>query len=121
MHFDAVDDDFDVVCLVAVHHHTELYLTHFAIHTHTGESRLADVLKQFAVMAFAATDSRGKNVDALAVKFLENQVGDLFFGVAHHLFARVVGIGLTNSGIEKAQEVVYFGDGAHRRARVFVH
>ena len=121
MHFDAVNDNFNVVCLVAVHHHAKLNLSHFTIDAYTGEACLTDMLKQLPIMTFSATDSWSQNIDAFAIELVQNQVSDLIFGVAHHLLSRVIGIGLADSGVEQAQEVIDFGDGAHRRARVFVH
>ena len=121
MDFNAVHHDFDVVGLVAVHHHAELQLAHFAVDAHTGEARLTDVFEQFAVVTFSGSDRRCQNIDASTVKFLENQVGDLFLGVTHHRLAGVIGVGCGDAGVEQAKEVVNLGDGAYRGARVFVH
>ena len=121
MHLDAVNHDLDVVGLVAVHHHAELDLAQFSIHAHAGEACLTDVFEQLAVVTFAATDGGGQDVDTLAIKLLEDEVGDLLFGVAHHALAGVVGIGLADAGVEQAQEVVDLGDGAHGGTRVLVH
>ena len=101
MHFDAVDDDLDVVCLVAVHHHAKLNLAHHAIDANAGEACLTDVFEQLAVMTLTAAYGRCKNVDAFAVKLLEDQVGNLLFGVAYHALARVVGVGLADAGVEQ--------------------
>ena len=121
MYLDAVHHDFDVVGLVAVHHHAELQLAHLAVDAHTGEARLTDVFEQLAIMTFSGSDRRCQNIDASTVKLLENQVGDLLLGVTYHRLAGVVGVGRADAGIEKAQEVVNLGDGAHCGARVFIH
>ena len=121
VYLDAVHHDFDGVGLVAVEHHAKLDFAHLAIDADARKSRLTDMLKQLAVVTLAATDGRSEDVDALAFEAFHNQVGDLFFGVAHHFFARIVGIGLADAGVEQSQEVVYLRDGAHGGARVFVH
>ena len=121
MHFDAVDDNLDVMSLVAVHHHAEFELSNHTIDANTGEASLAYVFKQFAVMTLAAADCGCQDVDALAVKFFKYQVGDLLFCVSHHFLARIVGIGFADAGIEQAQEIVNLGDGAHGGTRVLVH
>ena len=119
MDFNSVDDNFDIVGFVAVHHHAEFDFAHYAVDTHSGEACLADMFEQLAVMTFSATDGRCQNVDAFATKLVQNQIGDLLLGVSHHFFSCVVGIGLANTGIEQTQKVVNFCDGAHSRARVF--
>ncbi len=102
MHLDAVDDNLYVVGLIAVEHHAELNLAHLSIDAHTGEARLADMLKQLPIMSLAPSDCRGKYVDALVSKVFEDEVGNLLLGVAHHTLARIVGIGLTDAGVEQA-------------------
>ena len=121
MDFNAVHHDFNVVSLVAVHHHPKLDFAHHTIHTNTGEACLTNVFEQFAVVAFSGSDRWRQNDDAPTVKFFEDQVGDLLLGVTHHAFARIVGIGLAYSCVEQAQEVVDLSDGAHCGAWVFVH
>lgn len=55
-HFDAVNDDFNVVGLIAVEHHAIFQFAQLAVNTDFGESGLADVVEQFAIMAFAPAD-----------------------------------------------------------------
>lgn len=45
----------------------------------------------------------------------------MLFGVAYHLFARVVGIGFADACIKQTKEVVNLGDGANGGTRVLVH
>ena len=119
-HFDAIDDDLNIMGLVTVEHHAELDLAHLSIDAHTGKPRLADMLKQLTVVAFSPSDRRRQDIDATPHVVVHDEVSDLLLGVAHHLLTRVVGIGFADAGIEQTQEVVDLGDGAHGGARVLV-
>ena len=69
-------------------------------------------------MALTVVDQRREDIDALACIVVQDDVGDLFVGVMHHLLACVVRVGYAGAGKQKSQIIIHFRDSSHRRARV---
>ena len=120
LYAELVDDHFDVVIFVAVEAHTVFHGSEFAIDAHIEESLFANALKEFLVVAFALFDKGSEEID-LAVGIVgQDALEDLLLGVFHHLLSADIGVGIARTGIKQAEEVVDFGDGADRGARIFV-
>ena len=120
LYAELVDDHFDVVIFVAVEAHTVFHGSEFAIDAHIEESLFANALKEFLVVAFALFDQGRKEID-LAVGIVgQDTLEDLLLGVLHHFLPADVGVGIARTGIKQAEEVVDFGDGADRGARIFI-
>ncbi len=70
-------------------------------------------------MTFSPFHHGRQQIAGFAVVFVENEVDYLVVAVFHHFFARNVRIGFASASVEQTQKIVYFGDGANRRARIF--
>ena len=88
------------------------------VHPDLGVTTTAKLVEEFTVMTLSSTHKRSKQVALLTFVAFHDEVYDLLVGVAHHLLASRRGICPRSPGIEKAQEVEYFSDGADRGARV---
>ena len=115
---EAVDYQFNVVHLVAVHLHLVGNLFNLAIHAHFQESLLGHLLEQFAVVALAALHQGCENHNVAAAVFRGDDFQDFLFAVLHHGLAADSTVSLADAGIEQTQQVVGVGQGAHRGARV---
>jgi len=118
LHHEPVNHDFDVVNLVTVHLHLGHDVEQFAVHAHFGEAKFGNLLKIFAVVALAALYHGRQHHQLLAVEVLQDVVDNLVVALPNHLLARGVAEGFGRAGVEQAQEIVNFRDGAHRGARV---
>ena len=119
-HGEVIDRQLDIVDFVTIDLHAHDKGFHRAIDTHAGESLLADVLEQFAIMTLAPLHHRSEQRDGMTLVTLQNQVYELLFGIVDHLLLRVVGVGVGHAGVEQAQEVINLRDRAHRGTRVLV-
>ncbi|MNS58124.1 hypothetical protein D3C72_910320 [compost metagenome] len=63
IYFQAIYNQFDVVDLITVNLHFRLQIYNHAIHTYLQVSLLLQLLKQFAVMPFTATNNRCEQHD----------------------------------------------------------
>ena len=97
---EAVDDQLDVVYLVAVHLHVVGQLAHLAVDADFEETLLGHLCEEFAVVAFAAFDQRGQDHDVVAAEFRADNVDDFLLAVFHHGFAGGQGVGLADACVE---------------------
>ena len=77
-------------------------------------------LKKLSVMSLAATDDRCQNQDFMTGIVVLNHLEQPLLGVFHHRLACVVAVGLSCTGKEQAQEIVYLGGGTNGGTRVLV-
>ena len=89
-----------------------------AVDPDPGEALLGQVVEQGAVLALAAPDHRGQDLEAGPLGQLEHPVDDLLGGLAGHGPPAGRAVGMADAGVEEAQVVVDLGDRPHRRARV---
>ena len=120
VHRQPVDHQVDRVNLITVEAHAGRYFTDFAVDAGIDVTFLGQRFEQFAVVSFAAFHDGGHQGDLAPGETPEDQVGDLVVGVVDHLLTRDGRIGPRRPRIEKAQEVVDFGDGADRRTGILV-
>ena len=71
-------------------------------------------------MPLAVAHKRSQQIDAPPLIILDDEVDNLFLGVAHHLLAREIGIGLSGTGIKQAEEIINLRGRPHRGARILV-
>ena len=116
-----VHDQFHKVDLVAVQRPGFTQVGQLPVDPHLRESFPLQLRKEFPVVAFAPADQRRQQEHFLPLVALQDQVDDLVVGIAHHLFAAFRREGLGGAGIKQAEEVVDFGDGAHRGAGIAAH
>jgi hypothetical protein len=86
-------------------------LDHLAVDA-GAEALLVEGFELFAELAFAAADDGGVDGDALAGGECRYALDDLFGGLAGDGAAAVGAVGLAYGGVEEAEVVVDFGDGA---------
>ena len=110
LYFQTVNNNFNIMNLVAVQFHPTFDIAQFAVNTNTGIAQLCDLFKQFAVMALASFDLRRKHYNAFSGKLFQDEVSDLFIRVLYHCFPGFVRICNSHACIEQAQEVVDLGD-----------
>ena len=113
-----VDDQLDEMRLVAVHGLDGPELLDLPVDTHLGVSPLAHLLEKLAVMTLAAAHERTEQQALATFEAGQDQGRDLFVGIAHHFGAAGRRIGTRSPRIQQAEEVIDFGDGPHRGARV---
>ena len=93
-------------------------LQRHAVDPDPGEALLGQVVEQGAVLALAAPDHRGHDLESGALGQLEDPVDDLLGGLARHGPPADRAVGMADAGIQEAQVVVDLGDGPDGRARV---
>ena len=120
VHTQAVDDQLDVVNLVAIDLHVVGELLYLAIDAHPKEPFHRHLGEELAVVTLAAAHQRGEDDDFLLGVVVVYDVEYLLLGELHHLLARCGRVGVGHAGVEQAHEVVYLGHRAHRRAWVLV-
>ena len=81
---------------------------------------MANLFEEFLVMPLAASDHRRQPIYGLSFEVLADKVYNLVIAVFHHLFTCRRGIGIGGTCEQQTHEIVDFGDGADRAARVLV-
>ena len=109
-----VHHQFYEVGLVSVQCRNALQLKDFSVYTHFRVAAFAHLVEEFPVVTFSAPDNRREKVAFAAAVLAHDEVHDLGVRVADHFPAAFRGIGPGAFGIQQAQEVVDFRDGAHR-------
>ena len=87
LHFQSVDDHFDVVVFIAIDLHSASDFLHLAIDADVQIALAPHRLEQFAIMAFALAHERGENENRFVAVVVENHLLHLFLGVFHHFLA----------------------------------
>src|SRR5258708_5985253 len=119
----AVDDDFDGVVLALVDDWKFIKLVKLAVDTHADVAVLRKFFELFAKRALASADDGREDHHAvvrLADFTVQNGLDDLLAGLARDGLAAVRAMRDANSGIDHAEIIVNFRDGADggtRRAR----
>ncbi len=105
---------------IPVHPHAGNNFPDLAINPHMEISFLAYLFKKLLVVPFPVSHHGRENIDFFAYILLQDQFQNLFMGIFHHLFAGDPGIGLTCTGIKKAQEIIHLSSGPHGRPGILV-
>ena len=114
-----VDDDFDRVLLVLGELRDRIDLVHLAVDAHAHEALGAQLDEQFELFAFAVHHRRREDHQLGFLGHHQHRVDHLRDRHRGELLLRVVGAErLADAGVEQAQVIVDFGDGADGRARV---
>ena len=105
-----VHHQFHEVDLVAVQRPGLAQVAELAVDADLVVSAALQLHEKFAVVTFPAADQRGEQDDFLPLIALEDQVDDLFVGIADHLLPAFRREGLGGTGIEQAEEIVEDAD-----------
>ena len=121
-HHQAVDDDLDLVLLVAGQPFRALQelvdLDDLTIDPGPDVALAGEVLEQRVVLALAAPDDGGQHLEAGALRELQDAVDDLLRRLALEPRAVVGAVLDADAGVQQAQVVVDLGDRANRRPGV---
>ena len=115
-----VNNNLNIVHLVAVGLHIDDDVFDVAVNTHLQVSFTADLLKEFAVMTFSATDCGCKHHNFFTAVLFDDEFADLVFGISHHLLAGLVTKRLSRPRIPNSQKIIYFRNCTHSGAGVAV-
>ena len=115
---EAVDHQFDEMCLVAVQGRDFVQFAELSVDTHLGISALAHLLEQLLVMALPTLHQRRKEVALAVLVVLHDQGDNLLVRVSDHGLAGLRRVRGRGTGIEKSEEIVYFRDCSNGRAWV---
>ena len=80
----------------------------------------AKTLEELAVVTLARTDQWCQDEYLATGIVAANHLYHLLLRIFHHRLARLVAVSLAGTGKEQAQEVIDFGGGAYRGARILV-
>ena len=103
---------------VAVDHSHVRQVFHLPVHSHLGISSAAQLLEQLFVMAFAAPYEGGKKIAFLPVIVFHDKGHYLLVSIPDHFLACGRGVCAGCLRIQQPEEIIYFGDGPDRGARV---
>jgi hypothetical protein len=115
---EAIDDDFDGVAHLAVEFEVVGELNQRAINSGAKKTLLEEVLEEVAVFAFLPLNERGENEITRAVGEQGDSINDLIEGLGLDRLLAFGAASLADSGVEDAEIVVDFGDGADGTAGV---
>ena len=113
-----VHHELDEMAFVAVERIDLRKLLQLPVYAHSGEALAAQLVEEFAVVPLAASDQRCEQQALAPMVAAHYQLDYLRIGVAHHLLAGQRRIRHRSPGEQQAQEVIDFGDGSDRGARV---
>ena len=114
----AVDDDLDVVRLVTVDAHPGSQIGRLAVDAGLEKTGLEDALEEFPVVSLARADHGREDAQPPGGIVACDELADLLVGMADHRLSAYGRESHRCPGVEQAQEVVYFGDGAYGGARI---
>ena len=114
----AVDDDLDVVRLVTVDAHPGSQIGRLAVDAGLEKTGLEDALEEFPVVSLARADHGREDAQPPGGIVACDELADLLVGMADHRLPAYGRESHRSPGVEQAQEVVYFGDGAYGGARI---
>lgn len=115
---EAIDDDFDGVSHLAVEFEVVGELNQRAIDSCAKKTLLEKVFREVAVFALLPLNEGGENEIACAVGEQGDSIDDLIEGLSLDLLLAFGAASLADSGVEDAEIVVDFGDGADGTAGV---
>ena len=113
----AIDDQFDVVGLVAVEFHSAADLHDLSIHADTHITLTGHLFKKLSVVSLPCPDQRSEQLDLVVRLALHQQLHDLLIAVLDHGFSSLVAVGRSCTGKKQAEEVVDLCDRAYRGSR----
>ena len=96
-----VDDNFDVVVMVAVEFHASVDFLYYAIDTDIRVAFFADAFEELFVVTFTVTDYRREEIYGLTFVVFKYKVEDLLVGIFNHRLSRNVAICSSSTGIEQ--------------------
>ena len=88
----SVDDNLYAVIAIAVELHARQEFLHLSIYSCIEITFAANGFEEFFVVSFAVLDEGSKQDDSFAEVFIQEQIDNLFFRIANHLFATNVRI-----------------------------
>ncbi len=120
LQWQTIDDYFDGVVLALVERDFFVERAKRAVHAGAHESLAEEFFEILFVFALAAAYDRREDHDALAFGQRQDLLQDLFGRLARNLDAAGGAVRYADGGVEDAQIIVDFGDGADRGARAAV-
>src|SRR5450432_3650040 len=114
----AIDDHGDAVVVLLAQLGRRRQLDRLSIDDRAHEALLARHLEEILELALATAHERREHLDARALRPRQHRVGNLRCALALHGFSARRTVGRAGAGVEQAQVVVDFGDGANGRARI---
>ena len=118
LHYQPVHNYLYVVLLVLVQDNAFRQVSDPAVHPHPDKALLADLPQHILVFPLAAPHHRRQQLDTGTFRKPQDVIHHLLDGLAGHRPAAFVAMGLPDTGIQQAQVVVDFGDGAHGGAGI---
>ncbi len=115
---DAIDDDIDVVPLVAVERGGVVDLVHLAVDPDADEPGPAHVVQHLAVLAALVADHRAEHERPRPGRLRQDRIDDLLHRLAANDPPAVGAVRDAGPGVEQPQVVVDFGDRRDGRSRV---
>ena len=115
---ETVDDDFDLVLLVAFERQLRRQVDDFTVDPGPREALPRELVEEGVVLPLAAPHDRRQHLEAGAVGELQHPVDDLLRRLARDELSAVRAVRDADPGVKKTEVVVDLGDGADRRARV---
>ena len=120
LHGKLINNNLNVMVLVAIHLHATLQFENLIIHTNLEIALATHLLKEFTVMSLTIANKRSENDDTLSDIVAENHLCDLILSIFHHLLARHIAICRTRTGKEQTKIVIDLSSSADGRARIAV-
>ena len=108
-----VDDNLNIVVLIAFKHHTAGHFAHLAINAHIEIALAHHLLKEFLVMSLTCLDKRGEHINTLAVIVTEQEFKNLLLGILHHFLTREIRVCIGGTREQKTQIIIDFGRRTH--------
>ena len=115
---ETVDDDFDLVLLVAFERQLRRQVDDFTVDPGPREALPRELVEEGVVLPLAAPHDRRQHLEAGAVGELQHPVDDLLGRLARDELSAVGAVRDADPGVKKTEVVVDLGDGPDRRARV---
>ena len=117
---EAIDDNLDAVVLTAVEGDFLVERVQHAVDAGANEALARELFQVLFIFAFSAAHDGREDHDSLALRNGEDLLQDLLGALARDLDAAGGAMGNADGGIEDAQVIVDFGDGADGGARAAV-
>ena len=117
-YYQAVNDRFDGMFLVAIDFNWFIKVINQSIHPHAGEAALADLVKKRLVGALALPHHRRQYEQARAYRQVHDRLYDLLGGLLLYHTSAHRAVGHARAGKKQAEVVVDLSDRADSRTRV---